>query len=121
MKTRERLPKAKEVTIKISLTEAEKCLKLLPEDLEKVRKEIGEAVRRVNFWNFLRNCRYLEAVRADFHLTGLLNPPVWSLFCKHKKNKGGKERLYLGNLPEKVRKDITGPCDEESCPIYTRK
>jgi len=118
---RERLPKAKEITIKINLTDAEECLKLLPEGLEKVRKEIEEAVRRVNFWNFLRKCRYLETVRADFHLTGLLNPPAWSLFCKHRKNKRGKEGLYLGDLPKKVRKDITGPCDEESCPIYRKR
>ena len=86
-KGKETLPEAKKIRIELELEEAKECLKYLPHVLEEVRSKILEAIEDSKFWNFLRNCEYLEAVRADFHLTGLLNPPAWSLYCKHPENK----------------------------------
>ncbi|MEM2781023.1 MAG: hypothetical protein QXG39_08895 [Candidatus Aenigmatarchaeota archaeon] len=121
VKKKERLPQAKEITIKIEMEEAKKCLKYLPENLERLKAEIEEAVKHAKFWNFLRNCKYLQAVRADFHLTGLLNPPGWTLYCKHPKNKKpyGKERAHIEDVSKAEREKIVGPCDQEYCPIYT--
>ncbi|KPV63600.1 MAG: hypothetical protein AOA66_0732 [Candidatus Bathyarchaeota archaeon BA2] len=120
VKEKEKLPEAKKITTKLDLDEAKECLRYLPETLEKVRGKIREAIEHVDFWNFLRNCEYLEAVRADFHFTGLLNPPAWSLYCKHPENKRPceKEKLRIEDLPEEVIDKITGPCDKQNCPIY---
>ncbi|KPV64999.1 MAG: hypothetical protein AOA65_0598 [Candidatus Bathyarchaeota archaeon BA1] len=105
-KEKRTLPEAKEITIKLDLDEARECLRYLPRDLERVRGKIEEAIKHLDFWNFLRSCEYLEAVMADFHFTGLLNPPAWSLYCKHPENKGGRQRLRI-----EVEDEITGACD----------
>ena len=73
----------------------------------------------MEFWNFLRRCDYLEFIRADFHLTGL-GRPGWRLYCKHPENKKGRDKLYIEDLPEEVKDQITGPCGKESCPIYKK-
>ncbi len=115
-----RLPEAKEITVKLRLNEAKECLRYLPKGLESVRGKIEEAIEYANFWNFLRDCEHLEAVRANFHLTGLLNPPAWILYCKHPENKGERRKLYVKGVSEDVKGKMTGTCDRESCPIYRR-
>ena len=107
------LKRVKEITVKLELRDAKECLKYLPSNLKKVRSKIEEAIENVNFWNFLRNCGYLEFIR-DFHLM----TPDWHLYCKHSENKGGKEGLDIQGLSEKVKDKIVGTCDGESCPMY---
>lgn len=117
---KEKLPEAKKVMVKIDLNEASECLKYLPSSLERVRREIEQGIKYAEFWNFSRNCQYPESVKADFHLTGLFNPPAWTLYCKHPENKGGTERVYIIGLKKEVRDKITGACSKEDCPIYKR-
>ena len=112
----EKLPEAKEVVVKLSLEDAEKCLQYIPKSLKEARKKIEEAIEHTNFWNFLRNCEYLKFKRADFHLTGLMNP-AWHLYCTHPENKSNPKKLYV-DLPEEEKKEVTGPCNRISCPIY---
>lgn len=115
-KEKQTLPEAKEITVKLELRDAKECLKHLPSSLERARSKIEEAIEHVDFWNFSRNCEYLEFERADFHLTGLMTP-AWHKYCNHLRNKGGPERLYLQGLSEEVRDKITGACCRENCPI----
>ncbi|MFZ6016424.1 MAG: hypothetical protein ACOYU0_02190 [Nitrospirota bacterium] len=130
---KEKLPESKEITVKLDLNEAKECLKYFPSNLERVRREIEEAIEDINFWNFLRNCEYLEFTQADFHLTGLMTPG-WHLYCKHFENKSKIENYfqdlaeeirekmketYFQDLPEEVKNKITGTCNRENCPIYT--
>ncbi|MBO3800433.1 MAG: hypothetical protein FGF52_05205 [Candidatus Brockarchaeota archaeon] len=93
MTTREKkLPEAKEVSITLGVDEARELLGYIPDNLQKVESKVEEAIKNADFWNFLRDCEYLEAVQADFHLTGLLNPPAWNLYCKHPENRKHRER-----------------------------
>jgi len=114
----QKLPQAEEVTLKLEIDEAKECLKFLPSNLEGVKTKLEEAIKHAYFWNFLRDCHYLQSFKADFHLTGLFNPPAWSLYCTHPENKGGAKRLYLGDISEEKRNKVTGSCDRDNCPIY---
>lgn len=114
----QKLPEAKEITLKLGLDEAEECLKCLPSNLEGVKTKLEEAIHYVHFWNFLRDCQYLQSVKADFHFTGLSNPPAWSLYCTHPENKGGTRGLYLGDVSEEIRDKVIGSCDRDNCSIY---
>jgi hypothetical protein len=118
-KEKSKLPEAKKITIELELSDAKECLNYLPSNLKVVRSKIEEALENVNFWNFLRNCEYLEFERADFHFTGLMTP-AWHLYCKHPENKMGTERLYIIGLSKEVKDKISGRCDRENCPIYKR-
>lgn len=118
MAKNQKLPETKEVTLKLGLDEAKECLKYLPSNLGGIKTKLEEAIKHIDFWNFLKDCQCLETFRADFHLTGLLNPPAWTLYCKHPENKGGTRGLYLGNVSEKIRDKVTGSCHRENCPIY---
>jgi len=117
-KENQKLPEAKEVTLKLGLDEAKECLKYLPSNLGGMKTKLEEAIKHANFWNFLRDCQYLETVKADFHFTGLFNRPAWSLYCTHPENKGGTRGLYLGDVSEKIRGKVIGSCDRDNCPIY---
>ncbi len=114
----EKLPEGKEITLKLRLNEARECLKHLPSILQGIKDKLEHTIKEIDFWNFLRDCQYLEAFQVDFHLTGLLNPPAWTLYCKHLENKGGADRLYLEEVPEETRNKITGSCNRDNCPIY---
>lgn len=116
-KENQKIAEAKEVTLKLGLDEAKECLKYLPPN-GGIKTKLEEAIKDVDFWNFLKDCQCLEAFQADFHLTGLLNPPGWTLYCKHPENKGGTRRLDLGDVPEEIRDKVTGSCDRDNCPIY---
>lgn len=108
---REKLPEAKEIRVDIKLDAAKRVLSSLPADLKEVKNEIEKALERVEFWNFLRNCGYLESERADFHLTGL-GTPGWYLYCTHPDRK----QPY----PDRLERKIADACERESCPIYKR-
>ena len=110
---KERLPEAK-VTVKLELNEAEECLKHLPPEFEELRIRFEEAIEQAKFWNFLRNCQYLEFEQADFHFTGL-GTPGWHLYCTHPENKG--RPVYIADLPKEVKDRVTSGCDEKNCPI----
>lgn len=111
----EKPQEAKEIKIELKLSEIEKYLKLknLPKEL---CNKLEKSVEHANFWNFLRNCKYLEGIQADFHFTGLGNPPGWHLYCKNPKNKS--ERPIYIELGSKDKDKITGICDIKNCPIY---
>src|SRR3989344_9423575 len=111
----EKPQEAKKVEIEFMLSEVEKYLRLknFP---KKLHSELEKSLEHANFWNFLRDCNYLESVKADFHITGFGNPPAWHLYCKHPKNKCKKPE-YIEPGPKDKNK-ITGACDIKNCPIY---
>lgn len=103
-RTKQKIEKADSFKIEVCVQDGKDMLKLqyLP---TKVRRSIRRMLKHNAFWNFSADCKYLKAKKADFHLTGALNPPGWFKNCRHEENR---------------KKTRLGECDEKVCPLKTK-